>query len=332
MGFRVVAPNAFGGRGMGFQLEKEALDPIGAEIVAVRCATRDEYYAAIRDADAIMVGGLAVDPDAIERMPKVKVVSTGGIGLDKIDVDACTAAGIAVVNVPDVFIEEVADQAFALFLAVNRRVLEYSAQVQERNWGKSQLPPRAIPKIAGSTLGLVAFGNIGRAMARRGQGFGMRVIAADPFVDPAVLRAAGVEPVELDEVFRQADVVSCHAPLLKATHHLITAHHFGLMKKTAIFVNTSRGPVVDEAALIAAIQEGRILGAGLDVTEVEPIQEDNPLLGRPNVVITSHMASRSDTADVERRRRAGQNIAPVLSGKMPRNLVNKEVAARLGLQ
>jgi D-3-phosphoglycerate dehydrogenase len=331
MAFRVVAPNPFGGRAGRFEYESEALAPIGAEIVSIACTTKDEYYAAIRDADAIMVGGLAVDPDAIERMPKVKVVSTGGIGLDKIDVDACTSAGIAVVNVPDVFIEEVADQAFALFLAVNRRVVEYNASVQDRQWGKSQIPPRAIPKISGSTIGLVAFGNIGKAMARRAQGFGMRVIAADPFVDPAVLRSANVEPVELDEVFKQADVVSCHAPLLAGTHHLITAHHFGLMKPTAIFINTSRGPVVDEAALIAALDRNAILGAGLDVTEIEPIADDNPLLGRANVVITPHMASRSDFADIERRRRAGQNIAAVLSGKLPRNLVNKDVAARLGL-
>ncbi|MCC6626422.1 MAG: C-terminal binding protein [Chloroflexi bacterium] len=332
MGFRVVAPNPYGGRRANFEYENEALAPIGAEIVSVACPTKEDYYAAIRDADAIMVGGLAIDPDAIERMPKVKVVSTGGIGLDKIDVDACTAAGIAVVNVPDVFIEEVADQAFALFLAVNRRVLEYATIVQNREWGKAQPAPRAIPKIAGSTLGLVAFGNIGRAMARRGLGFGMRVIASDPFVSADVLRAAGVEPVEMDEVFRQADVVSCHVPLLKSTQHLISSHHFGLMKPTAIFINTSRGPVVDEAALITALDAGAILGAGLDVTEVEPVQADNPLLGRANVVITPHMASRSDTADIERRRRAGQNIAAILSGKLPRNLVNKEVATRLSLQ
>ena len=331
MAFRVVAPNAYGGRGGMFQYENEALGAIGAEIVAITCKTNDEYYAAIRDADAVMVGGLAIDPDAIERMPKVKVVSTGGIGLDKIDVEACTSAGIAVVNVPDVFIEEVADQAFALFLAVNRRVVEYGEQVQKRQWGKAQLPPRAIPKVSGSTLGLVAFGNIGKAMARRGQGFGMRVIAADPFVSPDILREANVEPVEIDEVFRQADVVSCHAPLLAGTRHLITAHHFNLMKPTAIFINTSRGPVVDEAALIATLDAGKILGAGLDVTEVEPIADDNPLLGRANVVITPHMASRSDFADIERRRRAGQNIAAVLSGKLPRNLVNTDVAARLGL-
>jgi D-3-phosphoglycerate dehydrogenase len=332
MGFKVLAPNAFGGRAASFEYELEALRPIGAEIVVVQCNTPEEYYAALQDADAVMVGRLAVDPEAIAHMSRVKVVSTGGIGLDKIDVDACTAAGIAVVNVPDVFIEEVADQAFALFLAVNRRLVEYHNLVQNRQWGKANLPPRSIPKIAGSTMGLVAFGNIGRAMARRALGFGMRVIAADPYVAPAVMRDAGVEPVELDEVFRQADVVSCHAPLLKSTHHLITAHHFNLMKPTAIFVNTSRGPVVKEADLIAALDAGRILGAGLDVTEVEPLPDDSPLLGRPNVIITPHMASRSDTADIERRRRAGQNIAAVLSGKMPRNLVNKEVAARLGLQ
>jgi D-3-phosphoglycerate dehydrogenase len=331
MPFTVLAPNAFGGRRANFQFEREALDPIGAEILAVHCPNNEVYYSHLRDADALMTGGLPADAEAIAHMPRVKVISTGGIGLDRIDVDAATAAGIAVVNVPDVFTEEVADQAFALFLAVNRRLVEYNAVVQNRQWGQSQLPPRGIPKIAGSTLGLVAFGNIGKAMARRALGFGMQVISADPYVSPEVMQAAGVEPVELDDVFRRADVVSCHVPLLKTTRHLLTAHHFGLMKPTAIFINTSRGPVVDEAALIAALQAGAILGAGLDVTEVEPIQPDNPLLGMPNVVITPHMASRSDTADIERRRRAGQNIAAVLSGKLPRNLVNKEVAARLGL-
>jgi D-3-phosphoglycerate dehydrogenase len=146
------------------------------------------------------------------------------------------------------------------------------------------------------------------------------------------MREAGVEPVELDEVFRQADVVSCHVPLLKSTHHMLTAHHFDLMKPSAIFINTSRGPVVKEADLIATLQAGKILGAGLDVTEVEPIQPDNPLLTMDNVVITPHMASRSDSADIERRRRVGENIAAVLTGRMPRNLVNKEVAERLGLK
>jgi D-3-phosphoglycerate dehydrogenase len=335
MGFKVLAPNSFGGRNMNFQYEREALDPIGAEIVAVQCNSPEEYHQYLRDADAVMVGMLGVDERALEHMGRVKVVSTGGIGLDKIDVDACTAAGIAVVNVPDVFTEEVADQAFALFLAVNRRVVEYNNFVKAGNWGnwgRANFPQRAMPKIAGSTMGLVAFGNIARAVARRAQGFGMRVITSDPYVSPDAMREAGVEPVEIDEVFRQADVVSCHVPLLKSTHRMITAHHFSLMKPTAIFVNTSRGPVVDEAALIAALQEKRILGAGLDVTEVEPIQADNPMLGMDNVVITPHMASRSDVADVERRRRAGQNIAAVLSGTMPRNLVNKEVAERLGLK
>lgn len=333
MGFKVLAPNSFGGRSMDFKYEREALDAIGAEIVTAQCSTKEEYYEQLKDTDALMVAMLAADEDAIKHMPKVKVISTGGIGLDKIDVDAATAAGIAIVNVPDVFIEEVADQAFALFLAVNRRVVEYANAVKAGNWsGRGQMQPRAMPKIAGSTLGLVAFGNIGRAVARRAQGFGMRVIVNDPFVSEDVMRAAGVEPVSMDEVFSQADVVSCHVPLIKSTHHLLTEHHFSLMKPTAIFINTSRGPVVDEAALIKTLREGRILGAGLDVTEIEPIQPDNPLLKMDNVVITPHMASRSDTADIERRRRAGQNIANVLSGKMPANLVNKDVAERLGLK
>jgi D-3-phosphoglycerate dehydrogenase len=331
MGFTVLSTGGFGGRVATYELENEALAPIGAEIVVRPCETRAQYYAALADVDAVYLGRWGAQAEAIGHMKKVKVIATTGIGLDSIDVEAATAAGIAVVNVPDVFTEEVADQAFALFLAVNRRLVDYHSLVIQRGWGTHQLPPRAIPKIAGSTLGLVAFGNIGRAMARRARGFGMHLLASDPFVPPDTLRQAGVTPVALDDLCRQADVISCHVPLLRTTHHLLTAHHFALMKPTAIFINTSRGPVVNEPDLIAALQQGRLLGAGLDVTEIEPIPPDNPLLSLPNVVLTPHMASRSDTADIERRRRAGQNIAAVLAGQRPRNLVNQEVAARLGL-
>jgi len=180
----------------------------------------------------------------------------------------------------------------------------------------------AMPRITGQTLGLVPFGRIPRAMARRAQGFGMRVIAYDPYVPGEVFRGHGVEQVSFDEVFRQADFVSSHLPLTKETFHLIGDAQFRLMKPSAYFFNTGRGTVVDEAALIAALQEGRIAGAGLDVLEQEPPDPNNPLLRMSNVALAPHLGSVSDVSLVERRRLIANQIVAVLSDTVPHGIVN----------
>ncbi len=313
-------------------LELEALAPIGAEIVPIYADDEASYAEQLRDVDAVIVGPkVNMTAAVIAKLERCKLIQATGIGLDKIDVDAATAAGIPVTNVPDVFTEEVADQAFTLLLAVNRKLLYCHEMATSGRWAEAYAGLGQMPKIHGSTLGLVAFGNIARAVARRAQGFGMRVLAYDPFVAPETMTGLGVEPRSLDELLRESDFVSVHAPHSKGTHHLMSEAQFSLMKPSAIFVNTGRGKVVDEPALIRALQEGRLAGAGLDVLEEEPPDPANPLLKMPNVVVTPHMASYSNEANVARRRRVGQEIAAVLTGKRPRNVVNPAVLERLSL-
>ncbi len=315
-----------------FDLEREALDAIGAELRPFQAQTEEEYLAHLADADAVLMTPRTYVTTAVVRaLRRCKVISAAGIGVDKVDVDAATEAGIPVTNVPDVFTEEVADQAFMLLLAVNRKLLYCHEMASSGRWAEAYAGLGSMPKIHGSTLGLVAFGNIARAVARRGQGFGMRVLAYDPFVAPEAMAALGVAHRSHDELLGEADFVSVHAPHSKGTHHLIGGGQFTLMKPSAIFVNTGRGKVVDEPALIRALQQARIAGAGLDVLEEEPPEPNNPLLKMPNVIVTPHMASYSDEANVARRRRVGQEIAAALTGRRPRNVVNKVVLERLAL-
>jgi len=282
--------------------------------------------------DAVIAGlKVSLTADVISKLRRVKIIQSTGIGVDKIDVDAATAAGIPVVNVPDVFTEEVADQAFTLLLAVNRKLVYCQQMAASGRWSQTQAGLGSVPKINGKTLGLVAFGNIARAVARRAKGFNLRVISHDPFVTADVMAEHGVEPVTLEQVFAESDFISAHAPHSKATHHLIGKRLFDLMKPSAIFVNTGRGKVVDEPALIEALREGKLAGAGLDVLEWEPPDPSNPLLSMPNVTVTPHVAAYSNESMVARRRRHGQEIAAVLTGQRPRNCVNRPVLAQLQL-
>jgi D-3-phosphoglycerate dehydrogenase len=184
----------------------------------------------------------------------------------------------------------------------------------------------------GQTLGFIAFGHVARATARRARGFGVHMLAYDPYVEELVLSDYGVEPASLAEVLQRSDIISMHAPSTPDAHHLLTEEHFQQMKRTALFVNTGRGPTVDEAALIKALQEGWIAGAGLDVLEQEPPAPSNPLLKMDNVILTAHVASASARFDPARRRRVGHEIALVLRGRWPPSCVNPAVLGRTGLQ
>ena len=315
-----------------FELEQEALDPIGARLIPFQAREPGEYLDALADVDAILMTPRTwLTAEVVRKLRTCKVISAAGIGVDKVDLEAATEAGIPVTNVPDIFTEEVADQAFLLTLAVNRKLLYCHEMATSGRWAQAYAGLGSMPKIHGSTLGLVAFGNIARAVARRAQGFGMRVLGYDPFVEPAAMTGLGVEPRSLDDMLRESDFVSVHAPHSKGTHHLMGKAQFALMKPSAVFVNTGRGKVVDEPALIRALEAGQIAGAGLDVLEEEPPEPNNPLLKMPNVVVTPHMASYSNEANVARRRRVGEEIAAVLTGKRPRNVVNKSVLERLAL-
>ncbi len=315
-----------------FDYEREALDAIGAEIVPVQFQNEQQYAQAVADADAIIVGrGVSITPTVIGGLRKCKVIINGGVGVDRINVQAATAAGIPVVNVPDVWINEVADQAILLLLAVTRKLVHCARVTSSGRWSEVYDGLGSVPRIEGKTLGLIAFGNIARQVARRARAFDLRVLAYDPFVSADMMAEHGVEARSLEDLLRESDFVSAHAPHNKGTHHLMSDAQFALMKPTAIFVNTGRGKVVDERALIRALEQGKIAGAGVDVLEQEPPDPKNPLLTMPNVVVTPHVAYFSDEAYVASRRRVGQEVAVILSGRRPRNIVNPAVLERLAL-
>jgi D-3-phosphoglycerate dehydrogenase len=331
MAFKIVTttPRA----GYAFEHERESLDALGAEIIVVPVESAAQFGAAVADADALMMGtGMNATPELIAGLRQCKVIINGGVGVDRIDIDAATKATIPVVNVPDVWLNEVADHAMMLLLATIRKLVYANGITACGGWGEVYEKLRPVPRIQGKTLGLVAFGNIARNVAKRAQAFGMNVIAFDPYVEADVMAGLGVEKRSLEDLLKQSDFVSAHAPHNRETHHLLSDAQFALMKPSAIFVNTGRGRVVDEPALIKALQERKIAAAALDVTEQEPADKVNPLRAMDNVLLTPHTAYYSDEAYVESRRRVGQEIAAILTGKRPRNCVNPSVLEKLPLK
>ncbi|WP_203076209.1 C-terminal binding protein [Falsiroseomonas ponticola] len=315
----------------GYALEMEALERLGAEIV--ECPPNEAaFIAAAGDADAIYMKGMKLTAAMIAAAPKAKVITCATVGVDYVDVVAATAKGIPVTNCPDTFIEEVADHAMMLLLATHRRCIEQDRMVREGRWGEGRPQLLQVPRLMGQTLGFVAFGRVARLVAIRAKAFGLRLMAYDPFVDELTMSALGVLPASLDEVLSQSDFISMHAPATPDTGKMLTAKHFARMKRSAIFINTGRGPTVDEAALIEALQSKRIAGAGLDVLEQEPPSPDNPLLKMPHIILSPHNASASARFDEARKRRAGQELALVLSGRWPMSCVNPTTLPDSGLR
>ncbi len=331
MAFKVVTTGFFG-RTVDSRYENEGLRPLDTAVQVVDASTEDEYIAQVKDADAILTGRFELNARVIGALENCKVIATGGVGVDRIDLDAATAKGIVVTNVPDVFIEEVAVHAFMLLLCCAKKTIPLDRCVRENRWREARTYMSPMPRVVGDTLGLVPFGNIPRLVAKKAKGFDMKVLAWDPFVPDEVFQQHGVERVpELVDVFRRSDFVSAHLPLNEKTRGLLDYSCFSAMKPTAYFINTGRGPTHVEADLIRALQEKKLAGAGLDVMEIEPTKPDNPLHTMDNVVLTPHSASVSDWSNVERRRRVGQEVAAVLQGRMPRNVVNKEVLQKVKL-
>jgi D-3-phosphoglycerate dehydrogenase / 2-oxoglutarate reductase len=332
MAYKVVA-TPFGGRvETDFPYEHEALKPLGITIQTVKADTDADYLEQIKDADAIMVGGRTLGADILGKLERCKVIANGGIGVDRVDLDAATANGIVVTNVPDVFVDEVANHAMMLLLCLAKKTVPLDRCVREDRWSEARRYMAPMPKLTGQTLGLVAFGNIPRKVAPRAQAFEMKVLAWDPFVADSAFEERGVERVQtLEELFQRSDFISAHLPLNKDTRGLLNYCLFSRMQPTAYFINTGRGPTHVEADLVRALNEKKLAGAGLDVMEKEPTDPDNPLHTMENVVLTPHTASVSDISNVERRRRVGQEIAAVLQGRMPRSVVNKEVLSNLRL-
>ena len=312
--------------------EAEALGSI-AEIVNIESGSTDAFLQSASDADAIIVTwGIPITRDVIQRMPKCQIIGVASVGVDMVDVDAATEAGIVVTNVPDIFIDEVADHTIMLLLAMARRTKEMEAMIAAGDWNKGWPWLAHQPRLWGRTLGLLSYGNVAQAVARRAKVFGLRLIAHDPYVSELKMTGDGVEPVPLAELLERSDFISMHPPHNDETDKMMSTAQFEAMKKTAVLINCGRGPTVDEPALIAALESGEIAAAGLDVLAQEPPEPDNPLLHMNNVIVTPHVASATTRMRPESRRRTGREVALVLRGRWPLSCVNPTVLPRTELE
>jgi len=297
-----------------------SLDPAKAALARLnptyRMATSvnaDDIVAVARDADAVLVTYAKLTREVLTQFTRCKAIGRFGLGVDNIDLAAAKEKGMAVNYVPDYCIREVSDHAMALLLGLIRKIPLSNKLVQSGRWEMPAVVP--IRRIEGTALGLVGFGHIPRLVAPKAQAFGIRVIACDPYAKPEVFKTAGVESVDFDTLLQSSDYVSVHAPLLAATRGMMNAAAFAKMKKGAYIVNTARGPLIDEPALVAALDSGQIGGAGLDVVASEPLAKDSPLLGRDNVIISPHTAFYSIEALNELQTKCATDVARVLSGE-----------------
>jgi D-3-phosphoglycerate dehydrogenase len=292
----------------------------------------------VADADVVVTGGMPIGEKEASQLRKARLLLRPYVGYDDIDVDAVNAQGILMANVPDAFSEEVANHALCLILAANQQLLISDKYVRSGEWEKRRGRPDWKPpihRLSVQTLGLIGFGTIARMVAQRAAPFGYRMLAYDPFLSQDVADAYSVRLVSMEELLEQSDVVSVHTFLHASTRHLINAERLAQMKQGAYLVNTARGPIVDEAALVDALRSGHLGGAALDVTEVEPLVASSPLIQMENVTLTPHMASASVEGQQALKRRVAEIAGAVAMGRLPERhvTVNKtlydQVAASL---
>jgi D-3-phosphoglycerate dehydrogenase len=308
--------------------ERRVVTAAGGEYVDGDQFPLDETLRHCETADAIIVRWLPVGPEQLRCFRRCKIVVRYGVGYDNVDLAAATEAGIMVGHAPSYCLDEVATHALALLLACVRNVVPIQHRLAQGGWSAN--PPEKSYRMAGRTLGLVGFGNIGQAVARKLAGWRLRLLATDPFVEPEKAASLGVELTSLDTLCRESDFISMHAPLLPETRHLISQRQFELMKPGVILVNTARGPVLDAAALLAALDAGRVAAAGLDVFEVEPLDVHSPLRSHPRVVVSDHTAWYSEESVAELQTTVAEEAVRVCTGGLPRSLANPEVLHRLG--
>jgi glyoxylate reductase len=290
---------------------------------------REELFQAVRDVEGLLVFFPdQIDKAVIDAAPKLKVVSTCAVGFDNIDIAACTARGIAVGHTPGVLTETTADLAWALLMAAARRVAEGDRVVRAGKWPAWHLMYMVGQDVWGATIGIVGMGRIGQAMARRAKGFNMRILYSDSQRREEIERETGARKADVDEIIAESDFITLHVPATPETNGMIGAAQFKAMKKTAIFVNSARGSVVDQAALTEALRSGQIAAAGLDVYEKEPIPADDPLLQLENVALMPHVGSASVRTRTSMAKLAAENLVAGLLGKPLPRQVNPEVGPK----
>jgi D-3-phosphoglycerate dehydrogenase len=305
--------------------EKKVLSAIDVEMIPSHGVDSPESRAILAKADAIMIALEKITPEVMDAMPKCKLISRFGVGVDNIDIAAATQRGIQVTNVPDYGVDEVATHAASLMLTLLRGIPQLVNNTRAGKWDSAVARP--IRRFSEQTVGVMGFGRIGRAFATKAKGFGVRILAYDPLIDAATIRSHGAEPVDMEALFRESDFISLHLPLTDETRHVVNAKSLATMKPSAYIINTARGGLVDEAALLAAVRSGQIRGAALDVLSIEPPPKDHPvlseLLKEERILVTPHFAWYSEEAMIDMRSRGAEEVVRALSGQPPRSPVNK---------
>lgn len=317
-----------------FAPERAAWEGLGAEIIFARCNSEEDVIAACKDADVLVYMGLYTPftEKVLSQLPKCQLIARYGIGMDSVDLDAATTYGIVVSNAAEYCVPEVADHATALILSLARRVTTLDRFVRAGKWADAKGHTGKMVRLSAQSVGFVGFGRIARHAARNMVNMFGAMFAYDPYVTQEQADAYRVQLVALDELLEKSDYVSVHTPLMPQTRGLIGAAQLAKMKPTSYLVNTSRGPVIDEVALIAALQAKQIAGAGLDVFDTEPLGEDSPLRQMDNVILTPHVAAYSEDALVDLRAAVTQTVSDVILGYLPRHILNAKVTPRFGLQ
>ena len=320
--------------------ERQALTKLGDVEIQLRPTsprTDAELAELASDADGLLISSReGITREMLAAMPKLKVVSRYAVGLDRVDLAAATDHGVVVTHCPAYCTTEVADHALALILSLNRRIVQFDRDIRAGAWAEhrhrmDRILRGPIPSMGASTVGIVGFGRIGRQVLARLRPFGSRLLVVDPYVDAATIEAAGASPVTLEELLPQVDILTIHTPLTPETHGLIGRAALSTIKPGAIVVNTARGPIMDLDALVEALADGRVGGAGLDVVYPEPLPLDSPLFSFDNVILTPHAAYYSEQSIVRVRHEVFDSAIDVLRGFEPQGIANRDVLAKLSL-
>jgi D-3-phosphoglycerate dehydrogenase len=303
--------------------EKDEFGRMGAELILAQVQKEEDLIRVCKEADGLVNQYALLTRRVLENLPRCKVVSRYGVGVDSVDLKAATDLGIIVANVPDYCMDEVANQTVSMILTLIRKTAFFDKKVKSGEWDfHSGIP---IYRTKGKTLGLIGCGRIGLEVAKRMSAFGVRVITFDPYLEKV---SQGVELKDFDTLLKESDFISIHCPLNDSTRHLIGGEAFKKMEKKPIIINTSRGPIIDEKALIKALEQGLISGAGLDVLEKEPPDAKNQLLKMENVILSPHVGFYSEESISELKRRTAQNVSAVLMGRWPGSVVNRGVRGK----
>jgi D-3-phosphoglycerate dehydrogenase len=306
--------------------EQVAVEAAGGTLVVGQALDESNLVELCRDADGVLTARAPITRPVIAAMTRCRIIVRYGIGVDTIDVAAATERGIPVAAVPDYCLDEVSDHAIGLLLALSRQIVPAMALAKEESWAIGKMP--TLRRLRGQICGLVGCGKIGSLLARKVMGLGMQVVVCDPYLSDDRCRAMGVEPISFDGLLQSSDFISLHAPLNRDTYHLFGEAAFAKMKSTAFVINTSRGGLIDEPALLGALDSGKILGAALDVLEVETsiTPARRLLVSHPRVIVTPHTAWLSDEARAGLQRSAVAQVLACLRGELPYGLINRELA------